>query len=262
MLDKQKKFYKKILWFHNRHHFDIDFFDLLQPQRKVSEHPRYKNGTFYSYKCKRWIQYESGLELNFILQLENMEKVLFYFEQPVQIPYFRGNHKQTYTPDFGVYLDTGEFVLVEIKDLPNMLDHRVQRKIEALLGFCSQKGFGLLFFDGKYTFDKLLKTKINRQLEKFILQAIDHTPLRKNQYNEIAKQCHSTPYELYKVIIKNNLLFKPYPFKLQYGNKCQVFRQVFVEKKRYDDLMEERMRTLFKQTTTKHPEIKRYSPAK
>lgn len=255
MLDKERNFYKKILWFDNRRHFDIDFFDLLQPQRIVSEHPRYKSGTFYSNKCKRWIQYESGLELSFILQLENMKKVLFYFEQPVQIPYFRGKRKQTYTPDFGVYLVTGEFVLVEIKDLPSMLDNRVQRKIEALLEFCSQKGFGLLFFDGRYTFDKLLKTKINRKLEKFILQAVDQHVLRKNEYNEIARQCNSTPYELYKVIIKNNLLFKPFPFKLQAGNKCHIFRQVFVEKKRYDDLMEERIHAIFKRVTAKRAEI-------
>lgn len=237
MLSKEKQLYRKILWFDNRIKFEIDFFDLLQPQRQVSEHHRYKSGAFYSEKCKRWIQYESGLELNFIKQLEEMNNVLFYFEQPVKIPYWRSRRRQTYTPDFGIYLDTKEFVLVEIKDLPSMLEDRVQMKIEALLDFCSLKGFGLLFFDGKHTFDKLLKIKNNRKLERAILKAIHNNILREKQYNEIMQQCNATRYELFKVIIRHNLKFRPFPFKLQHGNKNQLFRQVFVDKRRYDDLI-------------------------
>lgn len=236
MLSKEQKLYKKIIWFNKRVEYEIDFFDLLQPQRIVSNHPRYKSGVFYSEKCKRWIQYESGIELNFILQLEQMKNVLFYYEQPVQIPYWRGRKKRHYTPDFGIYLNTKEFVLVEIKDLPAMLEDRVQMKAEALLDFCSKKGFGLLFFDGKSTFDKLLRIKNNPKLEKEILYAISTNPLRKKEYDEIAKRCHATQNQLLKVIIKHNLKFRAYPFKLQHGNINRLFRQVFIEKKRYDDL--------------------------
>lgn len=246
MLSKEQKLYRQIIWFNNRVKYEIDFFDLLQPQRKVSEHSRYKSGVFYSEKCKRWIQYESGLELSFMIQLESLKNVLFYYEQPVQIPYWRGRKKQTYTPDFGLYLTTKEFVLVEIKDLPSMLEDRVQRKTEALLDFCSKKGFGLLFFDGKHTFDKLLTLKNNRKLEKEILQAIAENPLRKKQYDEITKKCNSTQHELWKVIIKHNLKFRSFPFKLQHGNCNNMFRQVFIEKKRYDELVEEKYSTLFR----------------
>lgn len=235
MLSKEKQLYRKIRWFDTRIKFEIDFFDLLQPQRQVSEHHRYKSGRFYSEKCNRWIQYESGLELNFIKQLEQMKNVLFYFEQPVRIPYWRGRRKQFYTPDFGIYLDTKEFVLVEIKDLPSMLEDKVQMKIEALLDFCYNKGFGLLFFDGKYTFDKLLKNKNNRQLEKAILKALHNNILRKKQCHEIMKQCDSTQHDLFKIIIKHSLKFKRYPLKLQHGNTNYLFRHVFVDKKRYED---------------------------
>lgn len=239
MLSKEQKLYRKILWFNNRRRFEIDFFELLLPQRQVSEHHRFKSGVFYSEKCGRWIQYESGMELNFIMQVEALKNVLFYFEQPVKIPYWRGRRKQTYTPDFGLYLDTKEFVLVEIKDLPSMLDDRVQMKVEALLKFCSGKGFGLLFFDGKDTFGKLLKIRNNRKLEKAILRALDSTVLRKKQYTQIMRECNSTQNELWKVIIRNNLKFKPFPFKLQHGNKNFVFRQVFILKKRYEDIAAE-----------------------
>lgn len=246
MLSQEKKLYKKILWFDKKIKYEIDFFDLLQPQRQVSEHHRYKSGVFYSEKCKRWIQYESGLELFFIKQLEKMKNVLFYFEQPVQIPYWRGRRKQTYTPDFGIYLDTKEFILVEIKDIPSMLEEKVQMKVEALLDFCSKKGFGLLFFDGKNTLDKILKVKNNRKLEKAILRALDTHIVRKDQYKEIAEHCNSTQNELLKVVIKHNLKYKSFPFKLQHGNKNHLFRQVFIEKKKYDNLVEERVLTWLK----------------
>lgn len=237
MLSKEQTFYRKILWFGHRIKYDIDFFELLQPQRTVSQSDRYKNGTYYSEKCKRWIQYESGMELNFITQLEQLKNVLFYYEQPVQIPYWRGKRKQKYTPDFGIYLDTNEFVLVEIKDLPSMLEDRVQMKVEALMKFCSKKGFGFLFFDGKHTFNKLLRIKNNPRLEKAILKAVDNNVVRKAEYKEIMSACRSTRNELLKVIIKHNLKFKQFPFKLQQGNGNQLFRQVFVEKKRYEDLI-------------------------
>lgn len=241
MLTKEQKLYRKILWFEKRIRHDIDCFDLLQPQRKVSEHSRYRSGVFYSEKSKRWIQYESGLELNFIMQLEQMNNVLFYYEQPVKISYRRGNKKQMYTPDFGLYLDTKEFVLVEIKDLTSMLEDRVQLKVEALMDFCSKKGFGLLFFDGRYTFDRLLKIKTNRKLEKKIMEALDKNVLRKKQCDEIIKKCNSTHNELLKVIIRQGLRFKAFPFKLQSGSRNLMFRRVFVEKMRYDDLVREKL---------------------
>lgn len=246
MLSKEQKLYKKILWFDNRAKYEIDFFDLLQPQRKVSEHYRYKSGVFYSEKCKRDIQYESGLELNFIRQIEQMENIQFYFEQPVQITYRRGRRKRIYTPDFGLYLATKEFVLVEIKELQSMLEDKVQMKAEALLDFCAQKGFGLLFFDGHSTFDKLLKTKNNRKLEKEVLTALDHRILRQADYQEIIQKCPSTRHELLKVIIKHNLRFRAFPFTLQHGNQNHLFRRVFIERKRYDDLIMEKFPTLFK----------------
>lgn len=246
MCDKEKELYRKILWFDNRFRYKIDFFDLLQPQRKVSGHRRYKSGMFYSGKCSRWIQYESGIEYQFIQQLEQMNNVLFYYEQPVQIQYWRGRRKLTYTPDFGLYFDTGEFVLVEIKDLPHMLADKVQLKVEALLDFCSRKGFGLLFFDGKNTFEKLLKTRNNPRLEKAIMNRLDNGPIGKKEYNEIAEQSSATYNQLFKVIIRNNLSFMPFPFKIMPGNRNAMFRSVFVEKRRYDDLAEEKFHALFK----------------
>lgn len=237
---------KKVIWFDKRTKFDIDFFEFLQPQRTVSVHYRYKSGLYYSEKCNRNIQYESGLELAFIKWLEQDKRVKFYYEQPVRIDYWRGRKKQTYTPDFGVYLTTKEFVLVEIKDLPSMLESRVQTKAEALLDFCNNKGFGLLLTDGKSTIDKLRKVKYNHKLERLLLKAIENDALRKKQYLEITRDCAHTQNQLLKVVIKHNLKYKSFPFKLQPENKNKIFRHVFIEKKRYQDLSIEKYPTLFK----------------
>jgi len=235
LVSKEQKLYREIIWFHKKVKFDIDFFDLLQPQRIVSEDPRYNSGKIFSEKCQREIQYESGMELAFIKQLEQLKNVKFYYEQPVQIQYIRGRKKQTYTPDFGVLLDTNEFFIVEIKDLCGMLENKVQMKIEGLMDFCSKKGFGLLLTDGKNTINKIKKIKCNRKLEKEILSAIAGNILRKKQCDEIMKRYKSTQPELLKIILKNNLKYRSFPFKLQHGNRNEIFHRVFFENKSYSE---------------------------
>jgi len=246
MTAKKQDIFRKTMWFDKKIKFDIDFFDCMQPLRKVSAKARYKSGLFYSEKCQRNIQYESGLELAFIKQLESSKRVKFYYEQPVRIVYYRGRKKESYTPDFGIYLTSKEFILVEIKDLPGMLNDRVQLKVEALMDFCSKKGFGFLLTDGRNTFDKLLKSKYNIKLERHILAALNDSVIRKTQCKEIMQECGATPNELYKTIIRQNLKFRSFPLKLQQGNKSDIFRQVFIEKKRFNDLEIEPYPTLFK----------------
>lgn len=241
----RKNIFGNVLWFKNREKFDIDFFEMLQPRRAVSTDHRYISGLYRSEKCQREIQYESGLELEFIKSLEADKRVLFYWDQPVRIRYWRGRRKETYTPDFGIYLTSHEFIIAEVKDLPGMLDHRVQAKTEALMEFCSDRGFGLLLTDGRHTVDELRKVKVNRKLEKEILAALDVNVIRKEQCREIMERCAATRDQLLKTIIRHNLKFRPFPFKLQPGSGYSVFRQVLFEGKKYDELIEDRFFTLF-----------------
>lgn len=245
-MKKKSTIFRRILWFKNRGKFEIDFFEILQPRRVVSTDRRYNSGLYRSEKCQREIQYESGLELEFIKLLENDQKVLFYWEQPVQITYRKGRRRVTYTPDFGIYLRTREFVIAEIKDLPGMLDHRVQAKTEALMEFCCERGFGLLLTDGRHTAGELLKGKVNRKLEKRLSAALDVNVIRKEQCRQIMSECNANKSELFRTIIRYNLKFKPFPFKLQRGNRNRIFRQVFFGNRKYDELVEERFPTLFR----------------
>lgn len=239
--------FQKILWFDSKGKFDIDFFDALQPRRVVSQHPRYKSGVFRSDKCARDIQYESGLELDFIKKyLEGNPEVLFYWEQPVAVPYRRGKIRTKTYPDFGVYLRSRHFVIVEVKPLAEMIDHRVQAKAEGIMEFCSKRGFGFLLTDGRNTPEALLKGKVNRKLEKELLSALEVGILRKIQCYDIMDGCNATLPELHRAVIRHDLKFKPYPFKLQHGNQSPVFRAVYFGKKKYDDVVADNFSILFR----------------
>lgn len=243
---RERKLFKKALWFQNKQQFDIDYFDLLHPHRQVSHKTRYKSGIFYSQKCGRDIQHESDMELRFVEQLEANPRVAFYWDQPVKIPFWRGRRKVTYTPDYGIYLKSGHIILAEVKTLPDMLDFRVQTKTEALMAFCSERGFGLLLTDGRHTPDHFKKGRINPKLERTLLSALDIGPLGKEQCREIMHRCNATNHELHKTIIRHNLKFRSYSMKLQRGRDNRIFRQVFFEHLNYEHLIDEQFSTLFK----------------
>lgn len=242
---KNDKLFKQVLWFSRREKFDIDFFDLLLPRRTVSQHPRYRSGVFRSEKCGRDIQYESALELNFIKRLEVDCRVAFYWEQPIRIGYRRGRKRQFYTPDFAIYLVSREVILAEVKDLAGMLDHRVQLKAEALMEFCSAHGFGMLLTDGRSTPHALLKGKLNRKLERKIRAALETGTLQEEECRRIMDECKATSRELYKVIIRQSLKFRPFPFKLQKGNENAVFHRVFFANESYDEIIGEQLLASF-----------------
>lgn len=245
MTGKDKKLFSQIIWFETRAKVDFRCFDILEAQRTVSSHPRYKSGIFFSEKCQRNVQYESAMELAFIKLLEASKRVRFYYEQPVQIPYRRGKKRQTYTPDFAVFLQTDEVVLVEIKCLPDMLDNRVQLKMEALLQYCHKKGFGLLFTDLSRGLAKLRQVNYNRKLEKAVIRVIeDKRVLRRRECREILKECNASQNELLKIIRKHDFKFKSKSGKIEQGNNNPVFRHVFINRKPYSELNTELYPTL------------------
>lgn len=235
MLTTKINIFRKTLWFENKSKFDIDYFELLQPRREVSHHRRYRSGLFHSEKCGRDIQYESALELSFAQRLESNRHVVFYWDQPVKIPYWRGRRKAYYTPDFGVYLDSGHVVLVEVKELSDMLDERVQRKTEALMEFCHKRGFGLLLTDGRHTPRDLMKGRVNRKFERELLAALDRGILREAECREIMQRYHATAAQLHRTIIRHNLKYRPFPMLLQRNEITSIFRQVVFENKDYSE---------------------------
>lgn len=248
MAAKKKNILKQVLWFEHPLKFDIDYFDLLQPRREVSQHRRYRSGVYFSEKCGRDIQYESALEQRFVHQLEANAHVVFYWDQPIEIPYWRGRRKVNYTPDYGIYLDSGRVVLAEVKELPDMLDYRVQLKTEALMEFCSIRGFGMLLTDGRHTPRDLLKGRVNRKFERALLTALGRGALREPDCREIMRRCGATTAELHRAIVRHNLRYRPFPLKLQWGNDNRIFHGVYFERQKYKDLLDDRLPEIFGST--------------
>lgn len=239
-LRKDNDLLDHILWFDSRIPYQIDYFDLLQPRRAVSHNSRFRSGLFRSAKCGRDIQYESALERRFAELLEQHEQVRFYWEQPVKIPYWRGRRKLFYTPDYGIYLDSGHVVLVEVKELSEMLDYRVQQKTEALMAFCAERGFGMLLTDGRHTPRDLLAGRVNRRLERALLKALDdHHPLRHGECKTLLERCGATPSELHKAVIRHRLRFRSFPMTTAPDNDCAIFRRVFFDREKYEEVIGE-----------------------
>ena len=135
---------------------------------------------------------------------------------------------------------------MEVKPLSGMLDYKVQMKVVGLLKYCAENGCGFLLTDGKNTLDKIRKEKCNRKLEKELLQVLESRNIHKRECNELLKKHNATQNELLKIIFKNQLRYRPFPFKLEKARyKNEVFYQVFYEKKKYEELVEERFETLF-----------------
>lgn len=239
--------FRKILWFEKKLRFDSDtgFFEIMKPARSVSSNHRYRSGLFHSEKCGREVQYESGCELEFIRFLETHASVLYYWEQPKAIPYWRGKIKAKTYPDFAVYLRSRQLILVEIKPLAEMLCHRVQAKSEGVMEFCCRAGIGFLLTDGRHTPADLLRGTVSRKLEKELSEVLETGPIRKSQWLEIKSRTQATDSQLYRAIIRLDLKFASFPFKLQRGTQSPVFRKVYFEKKRYEDLFMENICSMF-----------------
>ncbi|MDQ1771022.1 hypothetical protein GQR60_11500 [Labilibaculum sp. A4] len=200
----------------------------LEPKREVNQDSDYITGYYESAKCKRKIQYESGIELNFILMLECMPNVKFFVEQPTTIEYDNNGYNHKYTPDFAVFLESGEAFIVEVKDMTGMADARVHRKFSALIEFCDNHGFGFLITDGKSTIENLLDRKYNKEFENEILNRLNDKKRKTMLYNEfkaLREKYEIKWHDFLSFVIQNNLGFYPFPFKLNHSNSHQIYRE-------------------------------------
>jgi len=153
-------------------------------------------------------------------------------EQPVKIEYQRNNKVAHYTPDFAIFLDNNEAVIVEIKDLNGMTDMRVQRKIEVLIEYCKNHGFGLLLTNGFKTINYLTTKSCNVEFERKILKKLNENGGRTmffNEFKEIQNKYNVQWIDFLSTVIKNDLALYPFPFKLTLKNSNIQFRKTMIK---------------------------------
>lgn len=222
-----------VIWFNHQKEWGKEKFEGKEPKRKIIFKEKYHSGKIFSSKCNRDVQYESGIELDFIKQLEINPSVIYYLEQPVTIQYTRHQIDREYTPDFAVLLESGKCFITEIKSgYDDMLDARVHRKLEALIEFCEKNGFGILLTNGTRSIDYLFNYPHNTALEKAIQGKLSE---RKNrviffkEFKELLRLYNASKTAFLALVLKNNWGYYPFPFKLTLHSPYSMFKEKIID---------------------------------
>jgi len=189
----------------------------LECQRKVSLKGEGNAGSFYSSKLNRLIEYESELELEFLLLLEQSDEVMFYQEQPLKVFYEHQGETKIYYPDILLILKDGRSIVVEIKPVFKMALQENLIKWSALRKFCAKKGLGLLVTDGRYSIQQVQHYHINSEFGNAIFAALQSGPLSWRQYKEIRDIYNPSRNEFIALVLKNKLVWKLIPFTLDFS---------------------------------------------
>jgi hypothetical protein len=190
----------------------------LSRKREVSPDSVGLSGSFFSEKMARDVQFESYMELQFLLMLEKAKDVVLYQEQPLVITYqFDGRH-HTYYPDVFCVFEDGRGVMVEIKPRYQMALHINLTKWSALYKICLQNGWGLLVTDGKRPFQKLQSYEYSVEFQAALLTALANSEdgtISWKEYRSIRDRHNATLDDFVAIILKNRLEWTLQPFVLK-----------------------------------------------
>ncbi len=150
----------------------LDEITALKRERNVSSSGEGSAGVFHSDKLNRAVEYESALELDFLLRLEQIKEVTFYQEQPFKVLYELDGRNSVYYPDILFVLGDGRGVVVEIKPVFKMALQANLIKWAALKKFCIEKGLGMLITDGRYTIQQIQDHEVDPKFANAVLSSI------------------------------------------------------------------------------------------
>ena len=119
--------------------------------------------------------------------MEAVDKIIWYREQALAIPYKIKERDCLYYPDIAVLTDEGIGVVIEVKALPDMILQSSLRKALAALDYLHQKGIGYVMVNARgVSLKGLGKRRIDSEIAQKILQKIDsETVLTYGQYKKI-----------------------------------------------------------------------------
>ena len=216
----EEKILNKVIWPEHLSNIESKDYDKYTSKRKVDIYGDGINGSFYSYKINKEIEYESQLELQIIKILENSEKVKYYQVQPVVIEYGFNNSKNYY-PDIICILNDGKTFIIEVKPIFNMFEYKNLIKYYALKDYCIKNGYGYVMLDMKMSFEEILKIinekRSNFEFEKVVLDRLEtNKELRWNDYYKISHNYDVREMDMYKLIFDKNLFYSSSPFRIKY----------------------------------------------
>lgn len=170
-------------------------------------------GAVHSVKVGRDVEYESGMERDFIELLERCDAVAFYQEQPVVVPYEYRGADRVYFPDLLVVLCDGRTLVVEVKPMHHMALSVNRAKFAAAREYCFERGWGFLVTDGWKTSADLLSRPVDADIEGAVVDAVCTGPIRLLKLREL-KERHPTltAADIARVVMKHSLTYRRAPF--------------------------------------------------
>ncbi|MCH1627206.1 sigma factor-like helix-turn-helix DNA-binding protein [Ferdinandcohnia quinoae] len=229
--EKQKKkferIFKQVIWQDYRSTISHTQLKNITPKRQVNHRISHHSGSFYSKKNGTDIEYESSLEYNFCLYLEEVDKVIGYVQQPVKIKYTYKNQIFTYYPDFLVVLEDKSGILVEIKTRNKMALFQNLIKYKALQQFCGIKGFGYLVIEKNLSLSDYILHKVDPIKKDQFLKCVQQKDIDWIEYKKIRNELGITTKDFISLVINNNLKWTLLPFSVSKSNSVNTD---FIEK--------------------------------
>lgn len=228
-IEKQKQKFnriiKHVIWTDNVTKISLSEFKKIKPKRLV-KNGMGNSGSFYSNKNEVQIEYESGLEYQFCLYLEDLDNVLGYIHQPVKIEYIFNGEQFLYYPDFLVLLNDYRCFLVEIKPRSKIALYKNLIKYNVLQKFCILNGFGYLIFGESNSISDYMLHTVDSYKEKEFLSYLENNDISWLTLKQLRLNLDLSSKDVYSIILKNNIKWTLKPFNL---SNSKTHKNEFVE---------------------------------
>lgn len=203
-----------VIWPVRQGRWERSRFNDRHAQRSVSSDSRGTAGAFFSSKLQRMVEFESLLEHDFLMRLEESAEVSFYLEQPFKIDYEFDGRVHQYFPDVFFLLKDGRGVVVEVKPVFHMALHRNQVKFAALQEYCASRGMGVMLTDSRRCIQQMLTYPTRPEVEQTILAQLKSGPLNWTRYKTLLSNHHIKRGEFVATVLRHRLQWQLMPFRL------------------------------------------------
>ncbi len=189
--------------------------------REVSITSTGTTGFFHSEKLDREVHYESAMERDFLLGLEELDQVIYYQEQPLYLQYSVGSQSHAYYPDVLFALRDGRGIIAEIKPIFQMALEENLQKWRALRRYCVRRGLGLLVTDGRRSIQSVQRHTVDPGFERAVLLALADGPISWNEYRPIKETLQPKRDDFVALVFRHRLVWRLRPFLLSFETQPQ-----------------------------------------
>lgn len=171
-------------------------------------------GVFESVKLGRAVEYESELERELLMQLDDHPAVAWLQEQPLALEYELDGTPRVYYPDVLIGLHDGRVIVCEVKPRFQMGLHANLVKWRAALRFCRRHGYGLLITDGRTSLPDLLARPVPFPFREGMLAALQDGPLTWPGCLTVRHATGAMSLDLVALIVQERLICRLRPFRV------------------------------------------------